>query len=102
MTKEHVYDPQLALRQTIAGILDKPSVYMGGPSRQNLKRADEIIAAIRGDARLMQAIGAAEPEAPQICHWRRCTKPMAPGDSYLCAEHRALFGPALNRSGSQS
>jgi hypothetical protein len=39
-----------------------------------------------------------EPPAPQICHWRCCTKPMAPGDSYLCAEHRALFGPALNRS----
>lgn len=61
MTNERVYDPQLALRQTIAGILDKPSVYMGGPSRQNLKRADEIIAAIRGDSRLLQAIGAAEP-----------------------------------------
>jgi hypothetical protein len=42
---------------------------------------------------------AAEPPAPQICHWRCCTKPMAPGDSYLCAEHRALFGPARNRNG---
>lgn len=61
MTNEQVYDPQLALRQRIAGILDKPSVYMGGPSRQNLRRADEIIAAIREDSRLMQAIGAVEP-----------------------------------------
>jgi hypothetical protein len=52
---------------------------------------------------LRQAIqfleSSAEPPAPQICHWRCCTKPMAPGDSYLCAEHRALFGPARNRNG---
>jgi hypothetical protein len=65
MTNEQVYDPQLALRQTIAGLLDRPSVYMGGPSRQNLKRADDIIAAIRGDARLVQALGAHEPSAPR-------------------------------------
>jgi len=61
MTNEQSYDPQLALRQTIAGLLDKPSVYMGGPSRQNLRRADEIIAAIRGDSRLLQALSAHEP-----------------------------------------
>lgn len=65
MTNEQVYDPQLALRQRIAGILDRPSVYMGGPSKQNLKRADEIIAAIREDSRLMQAIGVVEPTAEE-------------------------------------
>lgn len=47
------YDPELALRQTIAGILDHPSVYMGGPSRQNLQRADKIIAALRGHGELL-------------------------------------------------
>jgi hypothetical protein len=63
MTNEQAYDPQLALRQTIAGILDHPSVYMGGPSQQNLRRADRVIAALRADTRLMQALGAAEPRA---------------------------------------
>jgi hypothetical protein len=29
-----------------------------------------------------------EPSPPQICHWRACNEPMAPGDSYLCAGHR--------------
>lgn len=59
-TEKQVYDPQLALRQRIAGILDRPSIYMGGPSKQNLKRADDIIAAIREDARLLQAINAGD------------------------------------------
>lgn len=63
------YDPELALRQTIAGILDKPSVYMGGPSRQNLKRADEIIAALRRDGQLLgQLCSPAEGSvSPQTC-----------------------------------
>ena len=52
------YDPQLALRQTIAGVLDHPSVYMGGPSRQNLRKADQIIECLRRDPRLMEALGA--------------------------------------------
>lgn len=34
-----------------------------------------------------------EPTQTQICHWRACNQPLASGDSYLCAEHRA----ALNR-----
>lgn len=50
------YDPQLALRQTIAGILDRPSIYMGGPSKQNLRRADEIIERLRADERLIEAL----------------------------------------------
>ena len=35
------------LQRMIAGILDHPSVYMGGPSRQNMRRADKIISTIR-------------------------------------------------------
>jgi hypothetical protein len=39
-----------------------------------------------------------EPTAERICHWRCCTKPMAPDDSYLCAEHRAIMAPVtVNR-----
>jgi hypothetical protein len=52
------YDPQLALRQTIAGVLDHPSVYMGGPSRQHLRKADQIIECLRRDPRLMEALRA--------------------------------------------
>lgn len=47
------YDPERALRGTIASILDRPSVYMGGPSQQNLRRADQIIECLRGDAELL-------------------------------------------------
>lgn len=36
LTKPHI-------RSIIAVILDHPSVYMGGPSKQNLKRADKIL-----------------------------------------------------------
>lgn len=52
------YDPQLALRQTIAGVLDHPSVYMGGPSRQHLRKADQIIECLRRDPRLIEALRA--------------------------------------------
>lgn len=57
------YDPQLALRQTIAGVLDHPSVYMGGPSRQNLRKADRIIERLRADPVLLEALRA-EKETP--------------------------------------
>jgi hypothetical protein len=61
------YDPQLALRQTIAGILDMPSVFMGGPSRQNLKKADRIIETLRSDRRLMEALRAGLETGPERC-----------------------------------
>ena len=32
--------------QTIAAMLDHPSVYMGGPSQRNMRRAEQIIAAV--------------------------------------------------------
>jgi hypothetical protein len=58
------YDPQLALRQTIAGVLDHPSVYMGGPSRQHLRKADQIIECLRRDPRLMEALRAGMETLP--------------------------------------
>jgi hypothetical protein len=81
-----------------------------GTKREYDELPKEIIDRYRNDAKFHAQVqravsmvleldrSAVEPPAPQICHWRCCTKPMAPGDSYLCAEHRALFGPALNRS----
>lgn len=32
--------------RTIAAMLDHPSVYMGGPSQRNMRRAEQIIAAV--------------------------------------------------------
>lgn len=60
------YDPQLALRQTIAGVLDHPSVYMGGPSRQHLRKADQIIECLRRDPRLMEALRAGMETVVQV------------------------------------
>lgn len=57
------YDPQLALRQTIAAVIDLPSVYMGGPSRQAMKTAERIIEALRRDERLICALKAGEGQA---------------------------------------
>lgn len=37
------YITKLKLRGDIAAMLDHPSVYMGGPSKGNLKRADKIL-----------------------------------------------------------
>lgn len=37
-----------ALVRTIASILDHPSVFMGGPSQQNMKKARAAIAALEG------------------------------------------------------
>lgn len=31
------------VQRNIAAILDHPSVFMGGPSRQNMKKAEKII-----------------------------------------------------------
>jgi alkanesulfonate monooxygenase SsuD/methylene tetrahydromethanopterin reductase-like flavin-dependent oxidoreductase (luciferase family) len=38
------------LTQQIASILDKPSVYMGGPSRRSLRMAGEIVDLLRSRA----------------------------------------------------
>jgi hypothetical protein len=38
------------LTQQIASILDKPSVYMGGPSRRSLRMAGEIVELLRSRA----------------------------------------------------
>lgn len=32
--------------RTIAAMLDHPSVYMGGPSQRNMRRAEQILAAV--------------------------------------------------------
>lgn len=37
------------LRQTIASILDRPNVYMGGPSPQSVRKAIRIIEALERD-----------------------------------------------------
>ena len=37
------------LRQRIASILDHPSVYMGGPSQQSVRKAIKIIQALGDD-----------------------------------------------------
>lgn len=34
------------MAQTIAAMLDHPSVYMGGPSQRNMRRAEQILAAV--------------------------------------------------------
>lgn len=34
---------KIMLRSVIGSILDSPSVYMSGPSKQNLKKADKIL-----------------------------------------------------------
>lgn len=39
----------------IAAVLDSPSVFMGGPSQQNLKRARDVLLAMR------------EPTAAMLC-----------------------------------
>ncbi len=37
---------KVVMLRTIAAILDHPSVYMGGPSQRNMRRAEEIYAAV--------------------------------------------------------
>lgn len=71
LTKPVGYDAELALHQTIAGLLDKPSVYMGGPSKQNMRRAEEIVTALRRDTDLLaQLIG--HPVEPTEKHEPWC------------------------------
>lgn len=41
------------VRREIALILDHPSVYMGGPSQNNLRRADRIMDALERGGRLV-------------------------------------------------
>jgi len=63
--KERLMDDaaKYLLRQRIASILDHPSVYMGGPSQQSLRKAIRIIEALD------------EPPTPeeidQVKTWRR-------------------------------
>ena len=38
--------PRMVMLRTIASMLDHPSVYMGGPSQRNMRRAEEILAAV--------------------------------------------------------
>lgn len=37
---------RVVMLRTIAAILDHPSVYMGGPSQLNMRRAEQILAAV--------------------------------------------------------
>lgn len=41
------------VRRVIASILDYPSVYMGGPSQNNLRRAGSVIEALEQSGRLV-------------------------------------------------
>jgi len=51
------------LRQRIASIIDHPSVYMGGPSRQSLLKAIKIIEAL--------AQTPTPEEIEQVKSWRK-------------------------------
>lgn len=42
----------LLVKRQIAGILDHPSVYMGGPSAQSMKKAEQIISCLESGHRL--------------------------------------------------
>lgn len=37
---------KVVMLRTIAAVLDHPNVYMGGPSQRNMRRAEEILAAV--------------------------------------------------------
>lgn len=37
---------EMVMLRTIAAMLDHPSVYMGGPSQRNMRRAEQILAAV--------------------------------------------------------
>lgn len=41
------------VKRMIACILDSPSVFMGGPSQNNLRRAGQIMDALEGSGRLV-------------------------------------------------
>lgn len=99
------YDPQLALRQTIAGVLDHPSVYMGGPSQQNLRKADRIIERLRSDSRLMEALRAGKETPAELCcavnpdkQGVHCQLPLGHESSHRHETEMAIFRwPATNR-----
>ena len=44
---------RLLVQRQIAGIIDHPSVFMGGPSRNALNKADKIIAALERGERVV-------------------------------------------------
>lgn len=44
---------RLLVQRQIASILDGPSLYMGGPSRQNMQKAEKIIEALERGERLV-------------------------------------------------
>lgn len=51
------------LRQRIASILDFPSIYMGGPSQQSVRKAIKIIEALEDQPTL--------DEIEQVKTWRK-------------------------------
>lgn len=51
------FDPERERLHTVAAIIDHPSVYMGGPSRQAIGKAKDILAAL---AAISKARGEAE------------------------------------------
>lgn len=44
---------RLLVQRQIASIIDHPSVFMGGPSRQSMQKADRIIAALERGERIV-------------------------------------------------
>lgn len=75
---QEVPDKTVVLRE-IAAMLDHPSVYMGGPSQRNMRRAEQIYAAV------VPAIAAAERE--------RCIEAIAEYEFPLdiAADHQAML-----------
>lgn len=43
------------VRSQIASIIDRPSVFMGGPSQNSLRKADQIMDALYAAGRLVEA-----------------------------------------------
>jgi hypothetical protein len=62
-----ITDKREILKREIASMLDHPSVFMGGPSQQNQRRADRIIQHLENQYGFSVAIRAAnEQETPRI------------------------------------
>lgn len=59
-SKERV-SPEQELLQTIGRMLDSPSVYMGGASKQNLRRAEKLVELLR-EPRLLSILAGSPRE----------------------------------------
>lgn len=59
------------LRQRIASRLDHPSVYMGGPSRQSILKAIDIIRMIEDDYGFMTGGAKDKTDADRVRTWRK-------------------------------